>query len=305
MQECARHPWKQKSPGSPHTPAGETTDNAIPPTPSQDTPEARSEQMAMMQNTPIVFHGRVVDQDSKPLPDVEVSPVVHQSIGLIKQAAGGPEFVKCAAVRTNHDGLFTIKGYTGFSLSFGLRKEGYREWGGGACFDRGLPSFHHPDPDNPIEFVLIRSDIPSSEKILEKKYEFSWNRGPVILDLGASIGKISLEAFRERPDPNQVRNFAWNIKIQSLGFEIALIEGTNPAFRVAPQDGYVREYRAGARADERPWFGGINRTFAIRTNDNRFGTMDIQVDSHNDDGASALWVTMHLNQPGLRNINRK
>lgn len=271
------------------------------------------DRMVDTQGFPIIYYGRVLDQDSKPLEGVEVRPEVQQVLGRAKRLAGVPEFVKCPPVHTDANGLFTISGYKGITLTFALHKEGYRRYGGAANYQPGFPQPGFPhgfevNSGRPVEFKMIRSDMPPNLCVLDKQFRIAWNKGPITIDLGESVGKLTIIPSRRRDVPNKNNGFDWSVSLTASGFDLvplASIEGNKPELRLAPTEGYTPTFIAGAKAGDAPWLSGINRIFAIKTERNRYGTMEIDVGSYDDETRTGFNVIIYLGQPGMRNIDRK
>ena len=252
-------------------------------------------------NIPIVFYGRVLDQDSKPLVGVEVNPEVTRATNLVEHYSGTNAVTKCPTVITDTYGQFSLQGQRGFLLTFQLSKEGYRSRGGGASFDRRLPSCHKPDRNNPVEFTLISSYIPKARKVLSERQRFAWNSGLVTVDLGAKIGQLLVLPTRRRDKPSEIRNFAWNIELRAKGFGLAVIK--DAAQVLAPTQGYLADYHDGALATDKPWNSGIHKKFAIRTAGNQYGILELEIDSYGDDDKTSCWITLYLNESGSRNVD--
>lgn len=262
------------------------------------------------QGFPIVFYGRAVDQNGKPMKGVEVVPEVQNVLGRAKRIAGFPEFVKCPPVHTDTNGLFTISGYKGVTLSFVLTKDGYRNSGGGVhCqpgfSEPGFPNGYQPDPNHPVEYQMIRADMPPNECVFDKQFRIAWNSGSIILDLGEAVGRLVVDPSRVGKDPARINGFDWSVRLAPEGFVLAPLEGNQPILRMAPVDGYLPTFTAGAKGGDTPWLSGINQTFAIKTAHNRYGTMEVFMNSYGDELRTGFSVTIYLGQPGMRNIDRK
>ncbi len=267
------------------------------------------DRIAHTQGFPIKFYGRVVDQDGKPLKDVEVRPEAQRVLGLALRLAGTPEFQKLDPLYTDSNGLFTISGGKGISVFFCLTKDGYRSYGGGVSCQPGFPqpgfpNGHNPDPREPVELMMLRADMPPNKCVLNRKFQIPWNRGPITLDLGKSVGTLLVDPSRLRPSSDTMNGFDWAVKIQTEGIVITPLESSQPLPRMAPTEGYTNVFSIGATAADSPWLSGMNKTFAIRTDGNRFGTMSVFMNSYGNDDGTGLRITVYLSQPGMRNIDR-
>ncbi len=257
----------------------------------------------------IEIYGRVVDQDGRPLKGVQVVPRIHRSLSNAQRLLGMSDFVEGSPVHTDGNGGFTISGYKGFTVAFKLSKVGYRDCGGGinaqpGFSQPGFPTGYKPDPDRPVEYMMIRSDMPPNKCVADRKFRIPWNRGAISLDLGKEVGFLVVEPTRVRDDPVMKRGFDWSIKHTTKGFDLMPLGERQPELRVAPTAGYQTTFTAGAKAADAEWISGINRTFAIRTTADRYGTMEVGVGSYDDENQTGFVVVIYLGQPGMRNIDR-
>jgi hypothetical protein len=184
----------------------------------------KSMAFAKANNAPIAFYGRVVDQDGKPLQGVGVD----YSVGAIPliPTPWGPDKTKDGSSVTDQNGLFAVEGERG--VRFGvhsLRKTGYRESGyyqqGHVRYEPYDSQRHVPDRGKPVEFVLIRSDLPRAEKMFDRQLQLNWSGGATIEELGPDIGKLEFTASRTGWDArNTLKKFEWVANMRATGFTL-------------------------------------------------------------------------------------
>jgi hypothetical protein len=302
--EPADAPPNQPAPPAPRevrtsTPKANTTN------PQEDYEKSVAEkgrQFANEMNESIEYFGRVIDQDGKPLKDVVVSYRVRSVHTTPVQ--WGPDEISNGVTHTDGDGRFSIKGHAGFSLSFSLAKNGYREWGGGASYGRNSAERHRPDLSNPVQFTLIRDDLPQAEKVHEKILSFVWNTGPVKVDCGPKVGSLILTPKRNCMNPADKRQtFDWSVDVQSLGFGMAHLAEKSP--KVAPVDDYQTASHYGYSRESKEWRTRVTNCYAIRTTDGKFGIMVMQLFGDGEEKGVCGSLAIYLNQSGARNIDHK
>ena len=218
-----------------------------------------------MMNASIAFYGRVVDQDGKPLEGVEVR-YESSAIPLHPVPWGSTELRK-GFRNTDGNGLFSIDGIRGASLTLpSLHKEGYREAGYREyCFrySPNEPQNHKPDPSKPVEFMLIRDDLPQAGKIHNKILSFVWNTGPVKIDCGPIVGLIITPKRNGMNPANKLQKFDWSVDVRAVGFGMIVLKENAP--KVAPINGYEPSLHYNYYRNAKEWRTRVNEIVAIRT----------------------------------------
>lgn len=258
---------------------------------------------AKSMNVPIDFYGRVVDLDDNPLPGVTISFQISEIPS--QPVPWGPDHHTKGTCKTDSAGLFSIHEKSGYHLTiYSLAKPGYREPGwqnGSLSYEPNSPERHSPDANRPMDFTLIRDDLPKAAKVFYKRLRFAWNRGPVKMDLGPEIGQIDFNPSRTRDEPNNSRaSFDWTVDVHAHGFGFAAI---NEHLWLAPRDGFIskRVYHFPRNASN--WVSRTADNYAILTKDHIYGRMHLEIYGDGDEDSSSLYVTIYLNKSGARNID--
>lgn len=279
---------------------------APPPVPGESKEEQELKYAAFM-NVPIIFYGRVLDQDSHPVLGAVVSSQVDMATNLVEHYAGANPITKCGDVTTDGDGLFTISGQRGYVLSItSITGSGYRaaRRNAGFSYDRRLPQCHQPDPDKPVEFMLIKDDLPKAEKVYDKRLKVPWHAGPVIIDLGQEVGKLRVASARQGFNPaNRRISFEWSADVHAEGFEITPLP--DPGAWIAPVDGYEDRHLYKFSRNMSAWVSRVDDRYAIRTSAGNYGLMELSVYGDGDERGMSTSVTIYLNRSGVRNIDHK
>jgi hypothetical protein len=258
-------------------------------------------------NASIAFYGYVVDQDAKPLGGVAVDFYVT-AIPMIPVLWGPDETTKGSCI-TDQNGLFSVDGKRG--VSFGIRslkKSGYRESGhyeqGHKRYESHSSQRHTPDRNKPVEFMLIRDDLPKAQEAYDKRLRLNWNAETTTVDLGPVIGKLEFTASRTGRDANDtMKKFEWEVKIRAIGFTLAKFEDNNE--RMAPLAGYTSDGQIGFSPSKKIWKLRTEESYAIRTDSGTYGIMNLSIYGDGDDGGMSGSVTIYLNESGARNIDHK
>jgi hypothetical protein len=262
---------------------------------------------AKRNNTPIAFYGRVVDQDSKPLEGVAVDFYVT-AIPTIPVPWGPDKTTKISHI-TDQNGLFSIKEERGTGLDVtGLSKQGYRKSGyykqANVRYEPHDPQRHIPDRNKPVEFMMIRDDLPKAEKVLDKQLELDWSSTIITESFGLDVGKLEFIASRMGRDANNtIKKFDWEVKMRAVGFTMTKLPNGNE--RMAPLLGYVSNGRVGFSPDEKEWKSAPEESYAILTDSGSYGLMNLTIYAGRDDGRVSGRVTIYLNKSGARNIDHK
>lgn len=272
-----------------------------------ETPEQEWDRHSKFINIPIVFYGRVVDQDLKPLSGAKVKSQIEKSTTMAEFRNRVSSTTICQEAQTGEDGRFTISGGKGYHLSVtDISIDGYRmPWQNGSIsYERTLPECHRPNPDAPIDFIMIRDDLPSAEMTFDRRLRIKWNSDVINVDLGEDIGSVVLSPYRNGFDPSNRRGrFDWKVDFRANGFEFASVDSMRPI--VAPKSGYqsgqLYDYPKASSA----WTSRISRRYAIRTTKGLYGLMILSINGDGSDGGMSGAIEVYLNRSGKRNIDYK
>ncbi len=253
-------------------------------------------------DTPIKFFGRVVDQDGRPLGGAIVRYKVQRAgnyleSGVIENTGKKGEIIAGA------NGRFEIQDVKGLTLAIGpLEKPLYRD---GAKAPRsfgfnGTPQVHQPDTQNPVEFLMIRSDTPRTKEIYNETLEFSWNKGDVRIPLGQKLGDFVLTPTRTRAS-EEVTDFDWNITVRMNGAQLVVLEETSAD--IAPDTGFQKEFTYHGTKGDKNWHGGVQARYAFTTQDGRYGFAKFVLYAERDDLQVNGALEIRLNETGSRSLD--
>lgn len=262
--------------------------------------------------TPILFYGKVMDQDGNPVAGADV----EYSGNNIPWGGAA-----CQQMKTDANGEFRIT-TSGLSLSVNVSKENYRsllrrsdippeEAAGDPSSSDSFnyaklfgPTVHKPDNAHPVVFTLYKSGElehliiqPGKDLVMAK------DGSPirVALNPGNSKTVIEIQCWTDDKNPNAERHYDWRFKITVLsgGLEERLDE---IAF-IAPPSGYEErsfEYSMKKELPGNQWKDEVAKSFFVRFEDDTYAILDVNMISG---GGHFAVVSSRLNpKPGSRNL---
>jgi hypothetical protein len=249
----------------------------------------------------ISFYGRVIDQEGVGVQGATINYQLERAGKLMADGSIVNNNQKAECISSN-DGLFSVQGAKGLTLTIlSIEKEGYRD--GKQNLNsfgyRGTPDLHNADSKNPVNFLLIRNDIPKTKKLYHNRLMFSWNQGPVQIPI-PNVGKITIVPKRDWK-PDQIRGFDWQVEIFIDGAE--MVEFEIGQAKIAPKDGYQKSFKYGSKKEDAHWSGGFNRYYVFRTKDGLYGFINFRLTADIEDGAQSTTLEVRLNETGSRNLD--
>jgi hypothetical protein len=248
----------------------------------------------------IDFYGKVVDQDGRPIAEAKV-----------RYGWNDVEGSKERFDQSDGNGLFSLIGVTGKVLSVRVEKTGYhagREAFGGyeyaAFFE---PHYHEPDPNNPIIFRLFKKIDAEPLVVCSAFNSLSYEQGIYYFDLQRGTisrqppGGEGLKVTITRGQAAQGQRFDWTWTVE--GVNTALQVTTDEFPQLAPAAGYVPSWTIGQKADEESFQRQAQVRLYLRTRDNRYGRVDLELSHPNArEVGPTLSAKSYLNPSGSRNL---
>jgi hypothetical protein len=115
---------------------------------------------------PIEFYGKVIDQDSNPIPNVEIEYTVYPT-------PTGPD-PGIGKLMSDDQGLFSVRNHMGARIAFALRKSGYRpaEPHSGASYSLFSPDDERYTPNSTDPQILRMWREKGAEELFEVNQEY-------------------------------------------------------------------------------------------------------------------------------------
>lgn len=279
------------------------------------TPD-QQKQFDALYNQSINFWGKVVDENGAP---VSAALVKY----WIEDETSDPEHLPEHTTTTDGQGLFSILGQKGPSLSIQVSKAGYYSvasdnsegsLGSNGSFTysaRGLHDRALPVATNPVVFLIQKKGKPADHLVLSNKNSaVPLNGAPVLIYLdpadktATSQGDLkisaSIEAPVATPDKPSRGPFTWSATITVVGS--GLIPFSHRLVFQAPETGYESSDHIGFQKDDPHWASSEEKFYFIKLANNHFARVDLVF------YAKRSFVTIHCyyNQiPGDRNLEYK
>lgn len=218
-------------------------------------------------NAPILFYGKIVDQDGNALPDVQVKLRVQQ-VKFDPSYFVLPKYIRFHRT-TGPDGSFFLNGVSGHAVDItSITKPGYE-------FEKDVNPVYGASSgtlEKPVTLVLWDQNHKSAIFKVDKDFEFVPDGRTYALDLdkreiasaATSKGDFPFRLLRPKGVGKWDR-FDWSFDFQGEGGN-ALLE-TNEGYGemlFAPNDGYANDYKMSQRASGQPWQGSGNQQFYIK-----------------------------------------
>ena len=258
-------------------------------------------------NVPISYYGKVVDQDETPIGGVKIHYSVQSLYALPVLPGAKSEFFD---VVTDASGLFVIAGHTGSGIGIDtLTKEGYKysaKAGRGALYSGNGERDYRPDAKSPEIFTMVQ--LGAAERLVKYDAHPTVPCDGTPVRINAMTGKATadgdLQITLKREPYNIVvggPRFSWSVKIEVIGGGLVELVGTG-TYR-APQEGYEREFVVEHPANAPEWGAGLRKVFYIKTRDERYGRININLDADYQPPPAKASLEVYMNpKPGSRNL---
>jgi hypothetical protein len=249
---------------------------------------------------PIIFFGRVVDQDDHPIPAAKV----EFNWTDLSAAGSSTETAFSAA-----DGSFSLLGKKGRVLEVDVSKDGFYKLRAERLrsFDYAgfwEATYHEPDPARPVIFHLRKKGVVETLTSKDIQPPLPATGDPTRIDLlnGGQVspdGQLEVSAVTntEKYPP---RLFDWHASIAIR--DGGLIEHKLEFPFEAPEDGYTPSVTFEMPADAPDWRRDVDKTYFIRFGTPpRFGRIHVRFN-----GASQkVFLSYVVNSSGSRNLEAK
>ncbi|HOI37074.1 MAG TPA: carboxypeptidase-like regulatory domain-containing protein [Bacillota bacterium] len=237
------------------------------------------------QNVPVVFYGRVVDQDNAPLAGAIVRASIR-SWHVVASSMGDAAFEKKQSI-SGSDGQFMVDGGQGDALTIeALEKEGYEpEPKTFRGFAYTTSDKFTPDPSNPVLLRMWKSDqkaqLVSSNKRCSlvpdgRVYTLDLLRG-TLGESPTAEGDLRI-AIKRAGDAAWGKHYDWSLEIQPVnGGLLEEVDPQSPMF-LAPQEGYTNAYSLEVPATTPEWsYATGKKRFYLKTrNGQNFARVEIE-----------------------------
>jgi len=249
---------------------------------------------------PIVFYGKVVDENGAPVDKAEI----HYS-------AFNRFFKDSKKLITHSDksGLFSIMDITGGSLFVIVNKDGYYQTKDSQKKNGyALPSDNPPapDPDCPALFVLRKKGIAEPLVYIQtRQYKVPRDGSLISIDLHkgklspGDDGLLTVQSWVSAEDKDDMGRFDWRFKFTapSGGF---LIRTSEFSF-IAREEGYLESIEFVKNKDmKEDWKYGYEGEYFVKLKDDTYGRIHINL--YPNEQFNMFTMESFLNPTGSRNL---
>lgn len=264
-----------------------------------ETPEQARQEIESA-NVPIEFYGRIIDQNSNPVPDVKIN------IGIRHWTMPDPT-VQLAGSDTIHldqisdaNGRFEFHGATGDGFGIGITKDGYELEPNRYSFGPTAGSY-----DNPVVFKMWSTNI--HEKLItgEKAFHIVPDGRPYFIDLTkctiAESGAGDLKVWVKRPEQvTYGQRYDWSCEIDVMNG--GLLVASDFSMYLAPTDGYVSSFQFEQTVGS-GWGDstGARRFYVTLNNGQEYGCITIELYAYyNNQIPGLIRLSYAINPSGSR-----
>lgn len=250
---------------------------------------------------PIDFYGKVEDESN--------NPVAAADVQFRWDDLAAEDFTRTSVAESDAEGLFSLVGKRGATLSVLVSKEGYytpHSGRGSFQYANGNPNFS-PDPENPVIFrlrkkgqgaTLIETKFPPGMRIAQLHHDGT----PVQLDLlsgtqvSAGNGQLELQFSRDISNKN-VTKFDWELQLSAPNGGGLIPTDEEFPFE-ALQNGYQPSIVIDMPATNEDWNNTLNTQYYIQLPNGDYGRLDLYFLARN----GVFIVNSAINPTGSRNL---
>lgn len=261
---------------------------------------SRTPIVEQMWQKPIDFYGKVIDENSNPVADVDIK------FRWTDLTATNQE--RTSSTESDTGGLFSLRGKHGGSMTFWFGKQGYYS------SDHGQMSFNYavgpdilsPDPRNPVvihlrkkgqgvELVTSKNGIRSNLAIRIQK-----SGAPALIDFFQKQASATgqLEISQIKPPWQTTTNWSFSLKIPDGG----LVENQDEFQFQAPESGYQSTVEYNFLKSDPIWTTQVTKQFYICFGSPReYGWLRIDSNLSQE----TVFLTYAINPSGSRKLEPK
>jgi hypothetical protein len=280
---------------------------AVPPLDHQAEVEREKKVWDLWFATPIIFYGKVVDQNGTPVEGADALISPSQSLpGGNNLETNDPKY----HVMSDGQGLFSIKTH-GLGVSIMVSKQGYYSSdasNGNFAYVKGAGKLAvYNDPKAPAIFTLRKKGQTESLIVTQGTVKIASNgtARPMSLTTGHTYvvpnGDITVQAWvQDQGVPvNSNKPYDWRCVITVPGGGIQVRTGDEFDFE-APTDGYQPTDEITMPATVAQWSSSASRSYFLRLGNGDFARVDFTIAAENP---HQFQITSYLNPtPGHRNL---
>ncbi len=260
-------------------------------------------------NVPIVFWGKVIDQDGRPVSGAVVQYDYTIEHGNLAGVAWSEQEVRTGETVSDTDGLFSVMGLTGHDLGILAVKHPdyqFREKGAVSFdfFGSTASGKFVPDQRKPVIFTMVHRQgleqlihIKGSLRVRGEGVPERWSlwEGEPTPNGELAVTFRREPAVLERPG----QTATWSADLEIVGGGIVEAPRDEDVRR-APEAGYLPTIAYPQVEQKR---GVPYRSFYVKTADGKFGRIQVELDAYGQGATARCSIAGDMNpRPGSRNL---
>jgi hypothetical protein len=244
---------------------------------------------------PIEFYGKVVDENSNAVAGANVQ---FQWMELPTDDGS-----RKSVTQSDAEGLFSLQGAHGPSLSVSVSKEGYYPRRGGAQNGPLAAASFSPDPQNPVIFQLRKKGMGEALVAVNRSYRIPRDATAISIDLAtgafrtAQNGNLVVQCRTNDKGKKPGERYDWHCIVAVPGGGLLATDEEFPL--LAPDREYKSSLEINMPADGTNWNSQVDLKFYYRLADGRYGRMTFSMIAG---GQHFCMIDSLLNPSGSRNL---
>lgn len=258
-------------------------------------------------NSPIVFYGKIVDQDNRPVLGAKVTIGIRQwYVRSIATIDVGARFIT-VETESGGDGRFVIHGAKGDGFGVGIVKDGYQ-------LSPKAPTGFGPTAgsvDNPVIIKMWKKGASAQLVSQDKDTRIPYDGTPVVFDLltgqkhtdVSAAGDLRITLTRNPLNiPSGYRSsFAWHATIEAIGGGLNWAD--DEFVFLAPESGYQQRIQINMPANATNWANVYSISFYAKTrNGSVYSRVNCQFRLDSTKPQTGFTFSSTANPNGSRNL---
>jgi hypothetical protein len=246
--------------------------------PGQNKEDSMSKVLSTLNDQPIVFYGKLIDQYNNPVSDATVTGSVLISTRFMDQRK------EDHTTTTDSNGLFQFEGLHGMSIGIWFKKEGYEFTSNNTSFTYSAvyqdKERHHPDANAPVVFKIWKLQGPQQLVKIGANAYLPCDGSPFSFDLITHRrvndgGDVTVSIIRNPVNLQGAKQFDWKAVLQINNGGVVAQNDQYP--NEAPADGYQSQLVIDMPKSATPWSADFHRTYYLKMRGGQYGRVTLGI----------------------------
>ena len=246
--------------------------------PGQNKEDSMSKVLSTLNDQPIVFYGKLIDQNNDPVEGATVTGSVLISTKFMDQRK------EDHTTTTGSNGLFQFEGLHGMSMGIWFKKEGYEFTSNNTSFTYSAmyqdKERHHPDANAPVIFKIWKLQGPQQLVKIGANAYLPCDGSSASFDLISHRrvtdgGDITVSIIRNPVNLQGAKQFDWKAVLQVNNGGI--VAESDQYANEAPTDGYQSQLIIDMPQSATPWTADFHRTYYLKMRGGQYGRVTLGI----------------------------